>query len=99
MADSPLDLTIIIASYNTRELLRSCIESVYQYTEGISFEVICVDDNSPDGSADMVAAMFPQVILVRNTERSAVRQEPQRGYATVPGALRLSPRQRHAADE
>src|SRR5664279_5395650 len=64
-----LDLTIIIANYNTRELLRSCIESVYQHTEGIDFEVICIDDDSPDGSADMVAAFFPQVILVRNTER------------------------------
>lgn len=69
MTESLLDLTIIIANYNTRELLRSCIESVYQYTEEISFEVICVDDNSPDGSADMVAAMFPQVVLVRNKER------------------------------
>ena len=64
-----LDLTVIIANYNTRELLRSCLESVYQYTEGISFEVICVDDASPDGSADMVAAQFPQVILIRNPER------------------------------
>jgi len=64
-----LDLTIIIANYNTRELLRSCMESVYQYTEGISFEVICVDDASPDGSADMVAAQFPQAIVVRNPER------------------------------
>jgi GT2 family glycosyltransferase len=69
MTESLLDLTIIIASYNTRDLLRSCIESVYQYTDGISFEIICVDDNSPDGSADMVAAFFPQVILVRNHER------------------------------
>ena len=44
VTESPLDLTIIIANYNTRELLRSCIESVYQHTAGISFEVICVDD-------------------------------------------------------
>jgi hypothetical protein len=64
-----LDLTIIVANYNTRELLRSCLTSVYQHTEGISFEVICVDDKSPDGSADMVAAEFPQVILVRNAVR------------------------------
>lgn len=64
-----LDLTIIIASYNTCDLLRNCLDSIYQYTEGISFEVICVDDNSSDGSADIVAALFPQVILVRNTER------------------------------
>lgn len=64
-----LDLTIIVANYNTRELLRHCLESVYQNAAGISFEVICVDDNSPDGSADMVAEMFPQVILVRNRTR------------------------------
>ena len=64
-----LDLTIIIANYNTRDLLESCLESVYRYTEGISFEVICVDDASPDGSADMVTEQFPQVILIRNSER------------------------------
>ena len=69
MTESLLDLTIIIANYNTRELLQSCLESVYQHTEGISFEVICVDDDSHDDSADMVAALFPQVILVRNQER------------------------------
>jgi len=69
MTESLLDLTIIIANYNTRELLRSCIESVYQHTEGISFELICVDDDSPDDSANMVAELFPQVILLRNQER------------------------------
>ena len=31
-----LDLTIIIPNYNTRELLRNCIESIYRYTEGIA---------------------------------------------------------------
>ena len=69
MTESLFDLTIIIANYNTRELLRSCLESVYQHTQGISFEVICIDDDSPDDSADMVAALFPDVILVRNAER------------------------------
>jgi GT2 family glycosyltransferase len=64
--DNPLDLTIIIPSYNTRQLLGDCISSIFEHTRGISFEIICVDDNSPDGSADMVAASFPQVILVRN---------------------------------
>jgi len=61
-----LDLTIIIPSYNTRDLLRNCIQSIYQHTKGITFEIICLDDNSPDRSADMVAETFPEVILVRN---------------------------------
>jgi GT2 family glycosyltransferase len=67
VTDCSLDLTIVIASYNTRELLRNCLASLYRHTQGISFEVICVDDNSPDGSAAMVAQMFPQVVLVRNS--------------------------------
>ena len=62
-----LDLTIIIPNYNTRELLKQCIESIYRHTADISFEIICVDDNSKDGSADMVAAHFPDVILIRNS--------------------------------
>jgi GT2 family glycosyltransferase len=61
-----LDLTVIIPSYNTRQLLRDCISSIYEHTRSISFEVICIDDCSPDGSAAMVAENFPQVILVRN---------------------------------
>ncbi len=61
-----LDLTIIIPNYNTRQLLNQCLTSIYEHTQGISFEIICIDDNSPDGSADMVAAKFPDVILIRN---------------------------------
>lgn len=64
--DNLLDLTVIIPSYNTRQLLHDCISSIYEHTRGIRFEVICIDDHSPDGSADMVAETFPEVILVRN---------------------------------
>ena len=66
MAKPILDLTVIIPNYNTRGLLRNCIDSIYSHTEGIAFEIICVDGNSPDGSAAMVAKEFPNVILVRN---------------------------------
>jgi GT2 family glycosyltransferase len=61
-----LDLTVIIPNCNTRRLLRDCISSIYEHTRSISFEVICIDDASRDGSADMVANAFPEVILVRN---------------------------------
>jgi GT2 family glycosyltransferase len=61
-----LDLTIIIPNFETRELLRQCIQSIFDNTKGISFEVICIDDNSRDGSPNMVQASFPEVILIRN---------------------------------
>ena len=64
--ESMLDLTIIIPNYNTVVLLRQCLKSIYAHTANVSFEVIVVDDNSSDGSADMVAVEFSQVRLVRN---------------------------------
>jgi GT2 family glycosyltransferase len=69
-----LDLTVIIPSCNTRRLLRDCISSIYQHTGGVAFEIICIDDASPDASAEMVADSFPEVILVRNlTNQGYVR--------------------------
>ena len=69
-----LDLTVIIPSYNTRRFLHDCISSIYEHTRGITFEVICIDDNSDDDSADMVSQTFPEVIFVRNqTNQGYVR--------------------------
>jgi GT2 family glycosyltransferase len=79
MSAQPLDLTIIIPNYNTRELLRECIASIYHYTQGIQFEVICIDDNSSDGSADCIAAEFPQVILIRNKTNQLYVKNNNRG--------------------
>ena len=74
-----LDLTIIIPNYNTRELLHQCLHSIYENTSSITFEVICIDDNSNDGSADMVEAYFPQVILVRNRTGQYYAKNNNRG--------------------
>jgi len=61
-----LDLGIVIASYCTRDLLRECLRSVYASRGSFSFEVCVVDNASSDGSADMVAAEFPQTTLIAN---------------------------------
>ena len=60
------DLSVIIASYNTKQLLQVCLQSIYRNTQGITFEVIVVDDGSKDGSPQMVRDMFPQVRLICN---------------------------------
>lgn len=59
-----LDLSIVIVNYNTCALLRDCLTSVYNNTGDISFEAIVVDNASPDDSAAMVAAEFPQAKLI-----------------------------------
>ena len=63
-----LDLGIVIVNYNTRDLLRTCLETVYASEGDVSFEVCVVDNGSTDGSAAMVAEVFPQVRLVANPD-------------------------------
>ena len=47
-----IDLSIIIVNFNTKELLSDCIESICNKTEGLSFEIIVVDNASNDGSVE-----------------------------------------------
>jgi len=60
------DLSIIIVSWNTKQLLQECLESLYCHTKGITFEVFVVDNNSSDGSPEMVRTLFPQVGVIAN---------------------------------
>ena len=60
-----IDLAIIIVQYNVRDLLRDCLRSVFASEGDFSHAVWVVDNCSTDGSADMVAAEFPQVRLIR----------------------------------
>ncbi|HOX25298.1 MAG TPA: glycosyltransferase family 2 protein [Candidatus Krumholzibacteria bacterium] len=58
------DLSIVIVSWNTRDLLRDCLASLPAATAGLALEVIVVDNASGDGSAAMVRAEFPSVALI-----------------------------------
>jgi GT2 family glycosyltransferase len=61
----PIDLTVIIVSFNTRDMTLACLRSVREQTRGISFEVIIAENASTDGSADAIAAEFPAYRLMR----------------------------------
>lgn len=63
-----MDLSIAIISYNTRELLLACLQSVQERTAGLDYEVIVVDNASCDGSVEAVRAQFPQVTVLANSE-------------------------------
>lgn len=61
------NLSIVVVSFNTLEMTRACLESVFsEQNSDLGIEVIVVDNDSHDGSADMVATLFPQVKLIRN---------------------------------
>src|SRR3989344_9156800 len=53
--NNKLDLSIVIVNFNTKAITLACLESLYQYTAGLDFEVIVVDNASSDGSAEMLS--------------------------------------------
>jgi GT2 family glycosyltransferase len=68
MVDTPLDVSIIIISYNTREMTLACIESIFDETRRHAFEIIVLDNNSQDGSVDAIRSRFPQVRLIATSD-------------------------------
>jgi GT2 family glycosyltransferase len=74
-----MDLGIVIVNYNTRELLRRCLETVFA-SEGLSFHVCVVDNASEDSSVEMVARDFPQVLLIANQENVGYPTANNRDY-------------------
>jgi N-acetylglucosaminyl-diphospho-decaprenol L-rhamnosyltransferase len=63
-----LDLGIVIVSYNTCDLLRTCLRSAYASQGDFDLKICVVDNASSDGSAEMVAAEFTQARLIVNAE-------------------------------
>jgi GT2 family glycosyltransferase len=62
------DLSITICSWNTLADLRACLQSLRQAKDEARFEVVVVDNNSEDGSPDMVEAEFPEFRLLRQSK-------------------------------
>lgn len=59
-------ISIIIVSYNTKELTQDCLTSILEAKIKVNYEVIVVDNNSKDGSVDMLRNKFPWVKLIAN---------------------------------
>src|SRR5215211_3672376 len=83
------DLAVIVVSYNTREFLGPCLEALPAALGGLAAETWVVDNASPDGSADLVRAHFPDVHLIASPQNG--------GYAYGNNLGLKAPRFRHVA--
>ena len=83
----PIDLTVVIVSWNVCGLLRRCLKSIVEtHTPGRpTVEIIVVDNASSDGSAEMVRAEFPQARLIANTGNRGFTTANNQGLAASRG--------------
>jgi GT2 family glycosyltransferase len=80
-----IDVSVIIVSWNTQDILCDCINSIYQQTNNEQFEVIVVDNASSDGSVDMVQSEFRQVKIIKNNENRGFAAANNQGITVAQG--------------
>jgi len=80
-----IDLSIVIVNWNVRDLLRRCLHSILDTRCLMLVEVIVVDNDSTDGSVEMVRAEFPSVHLIANAQNRGFPAANNQGIAVARG--------------
>ncbi len=63
-----MDVSIIIVSYNTQQMLDDCISSIMAHTKDVEYEIIIVDNDSKDETCMMLETKYPRVKLIKSRE-------------------------------
>lgn len=69
-----MKLSIIVISYNTRQMTIACLKSIDEQSRGLDYEVIVLDNASTDGSAEAISALYPQTRLIRSPKNLGFAQ-------------------------
>jgi len=83
-----MDVTVVIVNYNTCDLTRECVSSVFKKTRDIEFEVVVVDNNSSDGSCEQLTKAFSQdkrFLLIPNSTNLGFAKACNQGIKIAKG--------------
>lgn len=80
------DISIIIVNYNVKEYIIPCIESIYRHSVSkLRIEIIIVDNNSYDGSVDLIAKKFPEIKIIKNINNEGFSKGINKGIKVANG--------------
>lgn len=80
-----INVSIILISWKMKDLLKKCLESIYKFTDGICFEIILIDNNSLDGTSEMIKNEFPSIKLITNNRNKGVAPARNQGLKIAQG--------------
>lgn len=80
-----IKLSVVIVNYNTMQILKNCLESIHSLIENDCNEIIVIDNNSIDGSVDLIEKEFPRVKLIKNNENFGFGKANNQGMKQANG--------------
>jgi GT2 family glycosyltransferase len=84
-----MELSIIYVNWNSVPFLRESIASVYENTQGISFEIIVVDNASPQGGVDALQEQFPEITIIKSERNLGFARANNTGFRNSSGSYIL----------
>jgi N-acetylglucosaminyl-diphospho-decaprenol L-rhamnosyltransferase len=85
--DPAIDLSVVIVSYNTSDLLSNCLSSIEAWLEANSHssEIIVIDNASTDGTSSMIRRRFPDIVLIENRKNAGFAAANNQGMRAARG--------------
>ncbi|MCF6182081.1 glycosyltransferase family 2 protein [Lutibacter sp.] len=80
-----MDISVVIVSYNVQYFLEQCILSVKSASTNLNVEIIVVDNNSTDGSCNLLLKKYPEVVLIQNKKNVGFSKANNQGVAIAKG--------------
>lgn len=87
----PINLSIIIVSYNTKKLLTDCLTSIGESFKDsiVKYEIIVIDNNSTDGSYEVIKKGFPKIKVIQNQTNVGYGRANNQGIKAAKGEVIL----------
>jgi N-acetylglucosaminyl-diphospho-decaprenol L-rhamnosyltransferase len=85
MTKNHSDVSIVIISWKMKDVLRVCLDSIYKFTKDISYEIIVIDNNSQDGTFEMIENDYKEITLLKNPVNRGVAPARNQGIKLASG--------------
>ena len=80
-----MNLSIIILSFNTKDILDNCLKSILKNSKEIDMEIIVIDNHSTDGSPEFISMNYPNIILIENDSNEGFSKANNQGIKIAKG--------------
>ena len=85
MTEKTPEISIVIISWKMKDLLKVCLDSIYKYTSQVPFEIILIDNNSQDGTSEMIENEYKEIVLIKNDVNRGVAPARNQGIKIAKG--------------
>ncbi len=80
-----IDISVVLITWNMKSMLESLLDSIIQYSQGFTYEIILIDNNSKDGTPDLIKEKYNDIILIENSENKGVAPARNQGLKIARG--------------